>query len=226
MRPSTTQAAEVDIPSTKTALLDAAEALFEERGIRGTSLRAITDRAGANIASVNYHFGSKTDLVRAVLARRIDPLNAERLRQLDELEARGDFDLEDVLTALIGPAVQHEDGYAGVRLLSRMHFEPNTEFSKLVHQPFLVVQQRFFAAIRKVTPGLSELSLHMRMTFAIGAMAATIAGLDKVRSGDIPLARLPENAEGLRLALTDPEVLTRQLVRFVASGLTAPEAAP
>lgn len=224
MSPST-QTAEVDTPSTKTALLDAAEALFEERGIRGTSLRAITDRAGANIASVNYHFGSKTDLVRAVLARRIDPLNAERLRQLDALEERGDFDLEDVLTALIGPAVHHEDGYAGLRLLSRMHFEPNAEFSKLVHRPFLVVQQRFFAAIRKAHPELSELSLHLRMTFAIGAMAATIAGLDKIRSGDVPPARLPENAEDLQQAFTDPEVLTRQLVRFVASGLTAPEAA-
>ena len=218
-----TQPAEADVPTTKTALLDAAEALFEERGIRGTSLRAITDRAGANIASVNYHFGSKTDLVRAVLARRIDPLNAERLRQLDELEARGDFDLEDVLTALIGPAVHHEDGYAGLRLLSRMHFEPNTEFSKLVHKPFLVVQQRFFAAIHKTTPELSELALHVRMTFAIGAMAATIAGLDKLRSGEIPPSRLPEDAKGLGEAFGDPGEITRRLVRFVAGGLTAPE---
>ena len=222
---ASTQVDDVDTPSTKTALLDAAEALFEERGIRGTSLRAITDRAGANIASVNYHFGSKADLVHAVLARRIDPLNAERLRQLDALEARGDFDLEDVLTALIGPAVRHEDGYAGLRLLSRMHFEPNAEYSKLVHRPFVVVQQRFFAAIRKVTPDLSELSLHLRMTFSIGAMAATIAGLDKLRSGEVPLARLPEDPEGLKQAITDPEVITRELVRFVANGLTAPEVA-
>lgn len=220
---NTSAPAEPDAPSTKNALLDAAEALFEDRGIRGTSLRAITDRAGANIASVNYHFGSKTDLVRAVLARRIDPLNAERLRQLDELEAQGDFDLEDVLTALIGPAVRHEEGYAGLRLLSRMHFEPNTEFSKLVHQPFRVTQKRFVAAIRKVAPQLSELSLHMRMTFAIGAMAATIAGLDKLRSGEVPVTPLPDGAERLAAAFGDPDEITRQLVRFIASGLVAEE---
>ena len=54
---------------TKTSLLDAAEALFAELGIAGASMRAITARAGANLAAVHYHFGSKEGLVREVFRR-------------------------------------------------------------------------------------------------------------------------------------------------------------
>jgi len=52
-------------PDTRTQLLDAAERLFAERGFRGTSIRAITDLAGANLAAVGYHFGSKAELLAA-----------------------------------------------------------------------------------------------------------------------------------------------------------------
>jgi len=54
---------------TKTRILDAAEKLFAERGFSETSLRLITSKAEVNLASVNYHFGSKKELIRAVLAR-------------------------------------------------------------------------------------------------------------------------------------------------------------
>jgi len=54
---------------TKDKILDVAEMLFAENGITETSLRAITQKAGVNIASVNYHFGSKKNLVQAVFHR-------------------------------------------------------------------------------------------------------------------------------------------------------------
>ena len=57
---------------TKTRILDAAEKLFAERGFSETSLRLITSKAEVNLASVNYHFGSKKELIRAVLARYLD----------------------------------------------------------------------------------------------------------------------------------------------------------
>ena len=49
--------------STKQRILDVAEALFAEHGFAGTSLRQVTSRADVNIAAVNYHFGSKENLV-------------------------------------------------------------------------------------------------------------------------------------------------------------------
>ena len=74
--------------STRESILDTAEALFAQQGHDGTSMRQITGAAGVNLASVNYHFGSKESLVQAVLKRRLAVLNSERMRLLDELEAR------------------------------------------------------------------------------------------------------------------------------------------
>ena len=72
--------------ATKDRILDAAEALFMEHGYEATSLRAITSAADANLAAVNYHFGSKEELFQAILTRRLDPMNQERVALLDTLE--------------------------------------------------------------------------------------------------------------------------------------------
>src|SRR3981081_4013505 len=73
---------------TKTRILDAAELLFMEHGFEATSLRQLTSAAGVNLAAVNYHFGSKEELFQAVLTRRLDPMNQERIDLLDKLEGR------------------------------------------------------------------------------------------------------------------------------------------
>ncbi|HDH50886.1 MAG TPA: TetR/AcrR family transcriptional regulator, partial [Nitrospirae bacterium] len=52
---------------TKQKIMDTAEHLFARDGYRGTSLRAITGKAGVNLAAVNYHFGSKTSLLETVI---------------------------------------------------------------------------------------------------------------------------------------------------------------
>ena len=44
---------------TKKLILDVAERLFADRGFSATSLRELTSEAGTNVASVNYHVGSK-----------------------------------------------------------------------------------------------------------------------------------------------------------------------
>ena len=90
---------------TKETILDSAEQLFAEQGFAPTSLRAITARAGVNLAAVNYHFGSKADLSREVLARRLEPLNRERLRLLDACEATGKPPLEGIVAAFVAPAL-------------------------------------------------------------------------------------------------------------------------
>src|SRR5918996_5272493 len=93
---------------TREALLDAAEALFSEHGIQASSLRMITHQAGANLAAVHYHFGSKEGLVRAVFSRRLKPLNEERLRLLAGcgLEGNPANGVEQVLYAFLAPAMR------------------------------------------------------------------------------------------------------------------------
>src|SRR5512140_1906730 len=72
---------------TRTRILDAAEELFMQHGFEGTSMRLLTGKAGVNLAAVNYHFGSKHALIEAVFRRRLDPMNAARIAELDKLEA-------------------------------------------------------------------------------------------------------------------------------------------
>ena len=76
---------------TRERILDAAEALFVEHGFEATTMRMITGRAGVNLASINYHFGSKEALIQDVFRRRLTWLNEERLNALDrfEKEAKG-----------------------------------------------------------------------------------------------------------------------------------------
>lgn len=74
---------EIRTTNTRESILDTAEALFAQQGHDGTSMRQITGAAGVNLASVNYHFGSKESLVQAVLKRRLEVLNRERLRLFD-----------------------------------------------------------------------------------------------------------------------------------------------
>src|SRR5207253_96136 len=74
--------------ATQEKILDAAEALFMEHGFEATSLRQITAAAGVNLAAVNYHFGSKEELFQAVLTRRLDPMNQERVALLTRFGQR------------------------------------------------------------------------------------------------------------------------------------------
>ena len=72
---------------TPDRILDAAEDLFAAQGIHATSLRSITQLAGVNSAAIHYHFGDKQALVQAIVARRVAPVNRERLKRLESLEA-------------------------------------------------------------------------------------------------------------------------------------------
>ena len=68
---------------TRLSILDAAERSFAESGFDGVSLRAITERAGVDLALANYHFGSKENLLHEVIARRARVVHDERVKALE-----------------------------------------------------------------------------------------------------------------------------------------------
>ena len=88
---------------TKTRLLEATEALFIKYGYDAVLLRQITERAKVNLAAVNYHFGDKDSLMKALLMQRLGPLNDQRLELLAKCEeqAEGPLDCETLLGARI-----------------------------------------------------------------------------------------------------------------------------
>lgn len=104
--------------STPDRILDAAESLFAARGFDATTITAIIEAAGArNKSAVAYHFGSKSDLLQAVLARHTVRLDARRDALLDELESDGPMTLAGVVDAMVTPLVELLGDASGERYL-------------------------------------------------------------------------------------------------------------
>jgi AcrR family transcriptional regulator len=209
--------------ATRIALLDAAERLFSQYGVEGTSVRDIVTAAGTNLAAINYHFGSKDHLALEVFARRIEPVNRERLARLDALEkATGpqEVTLTQILEALIRPVLEAEaQGVKNcddlMRIISRAFQEPNPEVRKLVEEQFAEVVRRFDAAILRLMPGLPPGDLFWRICFLHGALHH---GLQMwLRFDQLPHALFSPAA-----TKPDREELIQHLISFMAAGMTAP----
>src|SRR5258706_5348329 len=96
-------------PDTRSRILDVAEELFGEHGLDRVSIRDITTKAKVILAAINYHFGSKEDLIAAVFERRVVPVNEARLAALDEVEkaaGKKGPKLEAILESFIRPSLQ------------------------------------------------------------------------------------------------------------------------
>ncbi len=202
---------------TKDSILDSAETLFASHGFANTSLRMITARAGVNLASVNYHFGSKESLVEAVFARRLVPMNAERLKRLETLEVQcemGGIPLEALIGAFIGPALELSRDPGGARfvqLLGRSYTEPVLALQERVRAMHDSVIARFKGAFARALPALPMDELYWRLHFSVGVLAYCMAGTDMMRL--IASCRLRDPV--------DTDALTRRLTSFLAAGLRA-----
>ncbi|MGY0556839.1 TetR family transcriptional regulator [Lysobacter sp. A286] len=196
--------------STKDRILGAAEELFAQHGFSGTSLRQVTSRADVNVAAVNYHFGSKENLVNEVFRRRMDDMSAQRLAALKaavELQPR---ELEPILAAFVEPALaiaqDRHGGAAFVRVVARAYAEKNDSLRKFLSERYGHVLRDFAKAIAVCLPELSKAELYWRLDFLAGALTYAMAdfGLIKRPSGVL------EKAHRERAA--------RELIRFAAAG--------
>ena len=93
---------------TRTAILNAAERLYAERGFSDVTLRDIVGEAGVNLAAVNYHFGSKDELIAELYVTRSIATNRIRLAELKAAEDAGGgrAPIEAVVRALVGPTLR------------------------------------------------------------------------------------------------------------------------
>ncbi len=203
---------------TKTRILDAAERLFAEQGFAATTLRNITSDAGVNLAAVHYHFNNKEGLLTAVLKRCIDPINMDRLRLLDDLEAKAGEagpGIEDLLRALLGPAIRHF-GVEGkprrfLQLFGRVHTEPDETMMMHFEELFTEIKERFFPALNRALPELPVEEVFWRTHFVIGSMAHTLVWCRNIANTDDFPHPLPQ-----------ADVLLEKLVKFSLAGMTAP----
>lgn len=200
----------------KQRLLLAAEQLFAEKGFESVAVRDVTQLAKANVAAVNYHFGSRDGLVGLVVARHLIPLNQERLERLDVLERRAHgkaVPIEEIIQALARPLM----GMAGKSELSESLFcklmggilaLPEEELPSEMMEQIKISNNRFIRAISKVFPALSQEELQWRMHFLGGALIHLLRHQDLLRC----VSNGASGSPTLELALG-------RFVRFTVAGL-------
>lgn len=209
--------------NTRDRLLNTAEQLVAQNGYANTSLREITAKAKANLAAVNYHFGSKEKLVSEMLSRRIEPLNQERLARIDtELEAAKKEnrrpDGEILLRALIEPAItffqSQEGGKHFLKMFSRIHTDPDDTIRQEFLKHMLPFFLRIFQGFQEALPEIAPEKLVSRIFFCIGAMCHGAGSLvDEGLRKHCPQLGLP--------SMLESDALVEELVGFVTRGMEA-----
>lgn len=188
-----TQAAQTLRPTpaadTRERILDAAEYLFMEHGFEATSMRMITGAAEVNLAAVNYHFGSKDQLIQEVFRRRLTWLNQERLRLLDELEVQAagkPIKPSLIVDAFFGTLIRMAEdealgGKTFMRLIGRTMTDPSGFIRAFFAEEYAGVVDRYKQALFKALPDVPKAEIVWRFHFMLGATSYAIAGTDALR---------------------------------------------
>jgi AcrR family transcriptional regulator len=192
-----------DVPN---ALIRAAEELFAARGSDSVSLRDIQVASGAtNASAVQYHFGGRNGLIRAVLAKHDAGVERRRHLMLDDYEGPGGRDLRQLAAALVQPLaaeLDNDDGGRGyLQLLADLYNRPNPTFDP--------------AALEDQTN-----SLHRWRRMAIPLLSPDAVRLH--RRFDALRFTVSELARRGRTERKDHRLFTSQLTDLVGSLLAAP----
>jgi AcrR family transcriptional regulator len=204
--------------TTRLAILDAAERCFAAGGFDGVSLRAITEAAGVDLALANYHFCSKDNLLREVIARRARVVHDERVRALEV--ARRDAgtkspSVEAIVTAFLEPLLLRlTSGERGWRhyasLVSQLDVLP--QFIALTSDVLDPTALHFINALRLALPKAPAQAIYWGYMFLIGAMVQVMSATGRIERLSRGLCRSD-----------DIEAALRELVPFVSAGLRALE---
>ena len=203
---------------TRDRLLNTALWLFAEQGFKATSLRQITQEAGANVASVNYYFGSKEEMLNELIRRRVEPLNKRRFALLEKyrVEAAGQpIPLEKIFEAFFQPFFRSVAPYTDKDTMDLIHI-----IERLTEQPTLrqaVYEEHFkklsitiLEALSETLPELEPAELHWRFHFSVTLMLSSMSTRQRVGNSSKGLCD-PEDIEGM---------VTR-LIQFICAGFRA-----
>jgi AcrR family transcriptional regulator len=164
---------ETNEAATKAAVFCAAERLFALHGFQNVSVRDITADAGVNLASVNYHFGSKDALLFEIFRRRTAELNRERARMLHEANDRhqGDPPVREILEALFAPPLRwgspDNDRRISIQFIIRSRSEGTAEMREALAKDVSHLA-RFADALIKARPDLPRETVYWRLHFCLG----------------------------------------------------------
>lgn len=204
---------------TRSRILAVATRAFAEMGIENVSMRELTTLAGANIAAINYHFGSKEGLAEAIFEEIAPRLNSMRLRELDEVlqhaAARGERPAVSAIVSsftrpYLDPAFSLEGGLLA-QLVLKHRLSPSPMTQRIISRHFDPMARQYMRAFAMACPDVSPDEFAWRYMFMAGAVVLAATDRNKVN-------RIATLSEG-RLDATQPDALARALGDFVEGGL-------
>ena len=201
---------------TKGLVFAAAERLFAVHGFQKVSVRDITAEAGVNLASVNYHFGSKDALLFEIFKTRTAELNRARARMLHEASDRhqGKPPVRDILQALIAPPVRwlepKSERRIALQFLIRARGEGTDQMREALRSDVSHLR-RFADALLAARPDLAPEEVYWRLHFVLG-----LTHNNRFAEFD----RLHMLSEGLTRE-SDTEALLRRMLDFAEAGFLA-----
>ena len=202
--------------ATKNLVFAAAERLFAVHGFQKVSVRDITAEAGVNLASVNYHFGSKDALLFEIFRRRTTELNRARARMLHEATDahQGRPPVRAILEALIAPPVRwldpKGDRLIALQFIIRARSEGTDEMRDALTRDVSHLR-RFADALLAARPDLAPEDVYWRLHFVLGMIHNNrFAEFDRLNT-------LSEGAT----REDDAETLIERMVGFAEAGFLA-----
>lgn len=198
--------------SSRERLLDAAEALFAEIGYAGISVREISALAKVNLGSIPYYFGTKENLLKEVLLRRVLPINAERARLLKVVLDNPKPTVENILYAVLAPAFRSSRELTAYRKLAgRLATDPTPEVRKVMDDIYNPRTLMFPKALRAVCPQLDVEEFNWRLMCVYGSMFYVQADTGRMQT-----------VAGPGFDTSDPDLALKYVIPFLAAGLRAP----
>jgi AcrR family transcriptional regulator len=157
---------------TRARLLEATRGLLAEHGEDAVRLRDITNAAQANVAAVNYHFGSKDALCREAVEQAIRRLLEEQIERLRELPE--DAPLEEIAAAwarpVIAAACAECEERAFLRIMARVASNPPPELREWMATELSRADPEFLVPLRRALPGVPDDELRFRLECAAGIL--------------------------------------------------------
>jgi AcrR family transcriptional regulator len=124
--------------ATRERIMEAALDLFGERGLTGTTVRDIAQRAHVNVAAISYHFGGKDELYRAVAETVIGSIEARARARVAPILQNPPTDpkaagkaLEDFAETIVGVIVGPQEMRRVARFIIREQMQPTFAFEVL-----------------------------------------------------------------------------------------------
>src|ERR1700676_2810723 len=177
---------------TRSAILAAAERLYADRGFGDVTLRDIVAAADVNLAAVNYHFGSKDELIAELFVTRSLATTRERLNELKAAEEAGGgrADIDQILRALVGPTLRgclgpDRERSTAARFMIRASIESVAPIRRIKNREVDHLR-RFAAAMRRSLPDHSDVDIYWGLHFALAMAHQTVRDgerLEKLSDG-------------------------------------------